>query len=62
MPKHNLEVYQTSTLIPSTDRFNDCELLKHKLSIMGGDLGGPGGPQNLRWGTAHASVPQYFEK
>ena len=26
---------------------------------MGGDLGGLGGryPQNLRWGTAHASVP-----
>ena len=30
----------------------------------GGDLEGTGGtvPQNLRWGTAHALVPQYFEK
>jgi len=31
---------------------------------MGGDLGGTGGgpPKSLRWGTAHASVLQYFEK
>ena len=31
---------------------------------MGGDLEGTVGtvPQNLRWGTAHVSVPQYFEK
>jgi len=31
---------------------------------MGGDLRGTGGrsPQNLRWGTAHASVPPIFEE
>src|SRR6218665_405302 len=38
---------------------------KHVLPFRrGGDLGGLGGrsPQNLRWGTAHALVHQYFEK
>ena len=30
---------------------------------MGGDLGGLwNGPQKVRWGTAHASVPKYLEK
>jgi len=35
-----------------------------EVSIMGGDLEGPGGtdPQNLRWGTAHASVPPIFRE
>jgi len=34
------------------------------MHVMGGDLGGTGGkvPQNLRWGTAHASVPTIFRE
>jgi len=34
------------------------------LALMGGDLGELGGrsPQNFMWGTAYATVPQYFAK
>ena len=34
----------------------------HPINFMGGDLAGTGGrsSQNLRWGTAHASVPPIF--
>ena len=39
-------------------------LTKKCLICTSGDLGGLGGrsPKDLRWGTAHASFPQYFER
>jgi len=37
---------------------------QHTHKSRGGDLGGLVGrsPKSLRWGTAHALVPQYLEK
>src|SRR6218665_1282411 len=46
--------------------FSNLHRIRPKMTShtsMGGDLRELGGsPPNLRWGTAHASVPQYFKK
>jgi len=49
---------------PINDELSEEEEVRCTSVDRGGDLGRTGGrsPKNLRWGTAHALVPQYLEK